>query len=444
MNIVILGAGSIGTFLATTLSQEGHNVIVIDRDPKTLEKIHRYADVATRSGSGTDWQLLEDLLDQAPDLFIALSSDDETNLIACMIAKNLGYPKTVARIRGDNYLDRSRLDFGRLFFVDHFIATELIVAHDIVKCILNPGNMAIEVFAHGAVQMRTVVIPKDWPYAGKKLSTLNLPDQLLVGLIYRNSLIFPHGHDVLLSGDEVTFIGETAAMDELWTLLDAPQKKVSSVAIVGGTSVAMHICTLLTERKVHVKIIEQDEKKCLELAQKLPEATVLNQNGTDLNFLMEEKIELSDVFVACTHSTETNVLAAALGKQAGCPEVVALISDTSFAPLLKTLSINYALSERVSISNRIHALLHSGGVISIASLYENQAKIFEVKVSSDSEIIGIPIADLGAQLPKNFLIALIENRGRIMIAKGNHILAPGDTVIILCSPEQISEVERLF
>lgn len=444
MNIVILGAGSIGTFLASTLSQEGHNVIVIDRDAKTLEKIHRYADVATRLGSGTDWQLLEDLLEQGPDLFIALSSDDETNLIACMIAKNLGYPKTVARIRGDNYLDRSRLDFGRLFFVDHFIATELIVAHDIVKCILNPGNMAIEIFAHGAVQMRTVVIPQNWPHAEKKLAMLNLPEQLLVGLIYRNSLIFPRGHDVLLPGDEVTFIGETAAMDELWALFDIPYKNVSSVAIVGGTPVAMHICSLLMERKIHVKIIEQDEKKCHELAQKLPAVTVLNQNGTDLNFLVEENIDRSDVFVACTHSNETNILAAALGKQAGCPEVVALISDSSFAPLLKTLSINYALSERMSISNRIHALLHTGSVISIASLYENQAKIIEVKVSSDSEIIGIPIADLASRLPKNFLIALIENRGRIMIAKGNHILAPGDTVIILCSPEQISEIEKLF
>jgi len=453
MNIVILGAGSIGSYLATTLSQEEHNVIVIDHNPKALEKLAQNADVATRLGSGTDWQLLEDLCELNPHLFIALSSNDETNLVACSIAKNLGYPKTVARIRQSNFLNHSRLDLSRLFFVDHFIGTELIVAQDIFKCLINPGNTAVENFAHGAVQMRTVVIPDHFRFTNKKISELDLHQNLLIGLIRRKisalntekeAMIFPRGNDILLSGDEITLIGETKVMLQLNALFGTSQKQIQSVVLAGGSSIALHTSKILQEQGIEVKVIEKDEETCQLMAQQLPHTTILNQDPTDLNFLISEKISHADAFVACTPSNETNILSAALAKQAGCEEVIALVSDTSYAPLLRRLGIFYTVSERVSITNRIHSIVHADSVLSIASLYENQAKILEIKVSSGSPIVGIPISDLAAHLPQDFLIALIENRGRIMIAKGNNILAPGDTVIVICNPKHVQELEKIF
>lgn len=446
MNIVILGAGSIGSYLASVLSEEGHNVIIIDRDQKTLEKIGRSADVATRLGSGTDWRLLEELADPSPDLFIAMSSDDETNLTACAIAKNLGYLKTVARIRQNAFLDHCRLDFGRLFYVDHIIGTELIVAHDIFKCIINPGNLAVENFAHGAVQMRTVVIPEGYSEAGKPLSQVNWKDNLLVGLIRRKkeSIIFPRGQDHLLPGDEATMIGETKVMHHLHEIFGTKKKTIRSVVLVGGSGVALHLTRLLEEQKIEVKIIEQDEQRCLRLAKLFPKTVILNHEGTDLDFLKEERVHLSDVFIACTQSHETNILAAALAKQAGCAEVVALVSDESYAPLLKKFDISYALSERASIARRIQLILHDDAVISVASLYDNQAKIMEVKISSDSHIVGSPISDISSSLPQNFLIAMIENRSGITIPKGSNVLAPGDTAIVICGPESVKDVEKFL
>lgn len=444
MNIVILGAGSIGSYLASALSQEEHSVIVIDKNPKTLEKLAGCADVATQLGSGTDWLLLEDLLDQAPDLFIAATNEDEINLVACTMAKNLGYPKTVARIRQNTYLNRSRLDFGRLFFVDHFIASHLLVAHDIFKCIMNPGNVSVENFAHGAVQMRTIVVPESWKFSGQKISQLELPTNLLIGLIRRDKVIFPKGNDQIFAGDEITVIGETKVMLELHKIFNIPKKSLKSVVIAGGSSIAEHVSHILEDQKIPVKIIEENEKICRNLADKLPHSVILNQDPTDLNFLAAEKIRYADAFVACTSSNETNILTAALAKQAGCEEVIALVTDASYAPLLRRLGIYYTVSERVSIFNRIHSILHADSVISVTSLYENQAKIMEIKVSADSQIVGVPIADLSSQLPQDFLIALIENRGRIMIAKGNNILAPGDTVIVICSPKHVQELEKIF
>jgi trk system potassium uptake protein TrkA len=450
MNIVILGAGNIGSYLAMILSQEEHNVVVIDRDPKALERLARSADVATRLGSGTDWRLLEDLTEISPDLFIAMSSDDETNLVACAIVKNLGYPKTVARIRQNSFLDHSRLDFGRLFFVDHILGTEMIVAQDLFKCLINPGNLAVENFAHGAVQMRTVIIPDNYDQIGRPLSQINISNNLLVGLIRRKlagekeSIIFPRGQDLLLPGDEATLIGETKVMHHLHEVFGLPKKTVRSVVLVGASGISIHLCQLLQEQNIDVKIIDQDEPKCQKFAKLFPSATILNHDGTDLEFLREERVQNGDVFVACTHSHETNILAAALAKQAGCDEVVAVVSETSFAPLLERLGISYTLSERASIAKRIHAILHDDAVVSVASLYDNQAKIMEVKISSDSGIVGSPISDLSSTLPQNFLIAMIENRSGVTIPKGSNVLTPGDTAIVICSPETVQEVEKIL
>lgn len=450
MNIVILGAGTIGSFLAATLAEEQHNVIVIDRDSKALERVGRSADVATRLGSGTDWRLLEDLTELSPDLFIAMSSDDETNLVACTIAKNLGYPKTVARIRQNAFLDHSRLEFSRIFCVDYLLGTELIVAHDLFKHIVNPGHLAVESFAQGSVQMKTVVIPDNFAHAGVPLSKIVLSDNLLVGLIKRKfngdkeSIIFPRGTDHLMPGDEATLIGETKTMHHLTEAFGISKKTIRSVVIVGGSGVVMHLCRLLEEQKIEIKIIEQDEAKCERLAKLFPFATILNHDGTDAAFLREERIENSDLFVACTQSQETNILAAALAKQAGCKQVLALVSEESHAPLLEQLGISHTLSERASIARRIHAILNDTAIVSVASLYENQAKIMEVKISPESGVVGSPISDLRSTFPKDFLIAMIENRSGVVIPKGTSVLAPGDTAIVICSPETIPEVERIF
>ncbi len=450
MNIVILGAGTIGSYLAAKLAEEEHNVIVIDRDPKALEKLSRCADVATRLGCGTDWRLLEELTEVSPQFFIAMSSDDETNLVACTIAKNLGYGKTVARIRQNAFLDHSRLEFGRLFFVDHLLGTELIVAHDLFKYIVNPSDLAVESFAHGAVQMRTVVIPREFQQAGVPLSQVNLNHSMLIGLIRRQvagkpeQIIFPKGEDHLLPGDEATLIGETHAMLRAGDFFGLPQEKIRSVILVGGSGVVVHLCRLLEEQKIKVKIIEQGEENCQKLARLFPFATILNHDGTDFAFLKEEGVENADLFVACTHSQETNILVAALARQAGCQQVLALVSEEGFAPLLQQLGISHTLSERASIARRIRSILQDASVVSIASLYENQAKIMEVKISSDSGIVGSPISDLNASFPPNFLLAAIENRSGVVIPKGSSVLTPGDTAIVLCSPEAIPDVEKIF
>ncbi len=443
MKIVILGAGTHGSYLASTLAEEEHDVIVIDQDPKALERVSRSADVATRLGSGTDWKILEELAELSPDLFIAMSSNDETNLVACTMAKNLGYPKTVARIRQNAFLDHSRLEFSRLFFVDHLLGTELAVAHELFKHIATPQNQVLEKFALGSVQMRTVVIPDDFKHVGVPLSDVKLDDHLLIGLIKRKEkLIFPKGSDHLQPGDEATLIGQAQVMHSISNFFGVSKTPVYSVVIVGGSGTTVHLCRLLQEQHIHIKVIEQDEERCQQLAKLFPKATILNHDECDFAFLQEEGIEKTDFFIASTASHETNILAAALAKEAGCKNVIALVSDESALPLLKRLGISNALSEKASLARHIHAIIENDSIVSIASLYNNQAQIMEIKISPESSLVGSPLSELNTSFPSDFLIAMIENRNGVMVPKGSSILTPGDTAIVICNPSCVNEIQK--
>lgn len=254
MNIVIVGAGGVGRYVAAMLAKEEHNVIMIDLDLKKLEKASWNIDVATRQGSGTDWQLLDDLLDLQPQFLIALTDVDETNLVACAIAKHLGYPRTIARIRDNRFLNRTRLDFANIFEVDYFIGPEILVANDILKYMISPGSLAVENFAHGAVQLRTLSIPDKWKKHSIPLSQLDFQKGVIVGLISREvdgvkQVIFPHGEDVILPGDEVTFIGETGVITEIHQYIGAPTKKIKSVVIVGGSMTGFNLAKLLEKKR---------------------------------------------------------------------------------------------------------------------------------------------------------------------------------------------------
>jgi trk system potassium uptake protein len=216
------------------------------------------------------------------------------------------------------------------------------------------------------------------------------------------------------------------------------------VVIVGGSGTTAHLCRLLEEQHIHIKIIEQDDAKCERLAKLFPKATILNHDSCDFAFLQEEGIEKADFFIACTESHETNILAAALAKEAGCSKVLALVSDESSLPLLKRLGISHVLSEKASLARQIHAIIENDSIISIAPLHNNQAQIMEIKISSESHLAGTPLSDLKASFPNDFLIAMIENRNGVTVPQGNSILTPGDTAIVICSPKSVSEMQKML
>jgi trk system potassium uptake protein len=457
MNIVIVGAGQTGRYISEILSKEDHNVLLVDINPKRLEQASWNSDIGTREGSGVDWQLLDNLLEYSPELLVALTDDDSTNLVCCSTAKNLGYPRTIARVRDNRYLNRTRLDFGRLFDVDDFISPELLVANEIYKFLISPESLRVESFAHGAVQLRTVVIPTTWRKSTIPLSDLELPKGMMVGLISRKKsqqhdymhsgaydVIFPHGKTYILPGDELTLIGETDVIGEAHSYFGVSQKTVKSVVIMGGSRTAVNLSKILENHGVAVRVIEIDRAKCETLSEDLPNATIINADGTNLEFLRSEKVGYADAFIVSTRRDEMNALAGLLAKEAGCDNVIIQLSNAGYGPIISRLGLEHTTSPRIIAGNRILRISLSTTLTSLVSLYEDQAEILEITVSSQSPITGIPIHELGAHLPEDFLIAVIQNRGRVMIAHGSRIISPGDTVIVISNPKHRHELKKIF
>lgn len=458
MHIVIVGAGNIGVHLAQIFSSLEYGIVLVDTNGDRLELVSRDLDVATRLGSGADWELLEELLELQPDMLVALTNHDEVNLVACSIAKQLGYPQTVARVRSDQYYKQGRLFFERMFNVDYLIGPERLTADSIANMILIPESINSESFAFGSVLMRTVKIPPRWRKEEiplMKRGEMELPEQMMVGLIQRHhsahshgrgyeELIFPHGHDVLKPGDEVTFIGEKHEVHHLHKFLGVSGKIPKSVVIVGGSLIGVNLARTLEEHGVRIRIIESDYQKCITLSQQLPYTTVIHHDGLDFRFLRSEKVGDAGVFVACTRNDEVNFLAGSMAKELGADRVIISLADTSYLPLINRLGITHAASPRINAANRILSIARERTIASMVSLYENQAEVMEVKVSIDSKIAGIPIRELGPELPKDFLIVVIQSRGRVFMANGTRVMSPGDTVVVISHPKHLNEIKQLF
>lgn len=449
MNIVIIGAGNIGLYMARVFSAQKENVFLIDINVDKLNEAAIHLDIATREGSGTDWQLLDDLMEMKPDLLLAMTDQDEVNLVACDIAKQLGYPRTICRVKDNRYLNRTRLDFARMFNVDYFISPELLVANDIYKYLICYNSLGFESFAHGALQMRTLQIPHDWLHSNKTLKHLHFTEGLMVGLINRMEngkakIIFPHGDDILLPDDKVTFVGERdaiAAIPEFFGLVSFP---IESVVILGGSVVGVHLSKLLHKRNVDVRIVDKDETRCQELARKLPFCRIIHHDGTDLDFLLSEKISQAGYVIACTQNDEINVLTALVAKRAGCEHVAIVLSDNRFVPLANQLGFVQIVSPQAVAAQHILSLAKSQTITSLVSLYNHEVEVLEIIVSMNCKIIGIPLSDASKMLPKDLLIVMIQNRGRVSIAKGDSIICPGDTVIVMCEAKSINELSKIF
>ncbi len=447
MNIVILGAGETGSHAASLLSQNGHNVTIVDQSASVLEKIGRESEISTLHASLSKMTFFETLFESKPDLLFAATGNDETNLVSCAIAKNLGFPKTAALIRSSDYLFHENLDLGRLFYVDYFLASELLTAQNLFKILIHSGDLAIENFAHGTIQMRTLVVPEQWDKGGVPLKELSLPEEFIIGLIRRKlqngeDLLFPRGDDRILPGDVITAIGETKAMTKAHEIFFIPEPAVRSVVLVGGSTSILHLARFLIEQHIHVRIIEKNYARCEEIADTLPQATIINRNGTDLSLLRAEKIGNADALVSGTKDDAANLLITALAKEAGCKRAIALISDSSIGSVLEKLGIIPAFSPKLNTANRLLSILSGKTILSITPTREDGAKIVELKIPPTSKIIGIPLSDLA--LPKDVLVAVIENKGRVMVGRGNRILSANDTIVVICDPRHVSHLQHLF
>ncbi|QKT03497.1 Trk system potassium transporter TrkA [Ectothiorhodospiraceae bacterium 2226] len=450
MKIVILGAGQVGSSLAAHLSSEANDITVVDLDARALQALQDRLDIRTLVGRASHPDVLRRAGADDADMVIAVTSSDETNMVACQVAYTIfRTPTKIARVRAADYTRHPELFAAEALPVDVLISPEQLVTDYIQRLIQHPGALQVLDFAGGKAQLVAVRAYYGGPLVGHELRTLrdHMPGvQTRVAAIYRRGrAIIPQGSTVIEADDEVFFIAARkhirAVMSEL-RRLDKPNKRI---IIAGGGNIGKRLAQAL-ENDYQVKIIDHNTTRTLAIAEELEKTIVLLGEAADADLLVEENIENTDVFCALTNDDENNILSAMLAKRLGARKVMALINRGAYVDLVESGDIDIAISPQQATIGTLLAHVRRGDVVMVHSLRRGAAEAIEAVAHGDprsSKVVGRAIDEL--KLPYGTTIGAIVRDNEVVIAHHDTLIQADDHVILfVVDKKQIREVERLF
>jgi len=446
MRILIVGAGAVGFHLAQHLSEEGHDIVLVDQDPERVSNVQDQLDIMAIAGNGASLHTLERAGIAQADLLTAVTNVDEVNIIACMSALQYEVGVKVARVSNPEYLDES-LPFGSVQRgVDVMINPELECARETFQLLQSKAATELAYFAAGKVQLIGLRVQAEAPVVGKTLmevSGMVKDRRFLTAAIARDGrTIIPRGDDHFEAGDQVYIIGESRQMPKVLELAGYRDFKLRRVMIAGGGRQAVYLAQILQEHDIDCTIIEADRARCVKLAEQLDKALILHGNATDMELLEMEGVEALDGFVVFTGSDDTNMLASLLAKSQGVPKVVSLISRIEYIPLVSRVGIDAAVSPRLSAVNTILKYVRRGVVLSVAALRGIEAEVIEFSVRPGSKLASRTLAEI--DFPKNSLVGAVIRDEEVIVPSGQLSLLQGDKVAILALPDAVAALEKMF
>ncbi len=446
MRIMIVGAGEVGYYLSETLSIEGHEVVLVDRDQERVRRLEKMLNVMTVVGNGASAQTLEQGGIEQTDLFIAVTDIDEVNLVSCILSREYGVKKRVARVRNEEFLSPgSPLNEQRLG-LDLLINPDRVMAEEIMR--ISDLSEAFEFidFAGGQVALLGYRVREGNPTCGITLEELRdlrgMYDFVIAAIVRGNRTIIPRGRDIIEPGDSLYLIARRVEIAAVEYLLNFTSHAPKRVFIVGGGRVGSLVARHMESKKIDVRLVEVDALRCQKLSETLEKTMVLNFSGLEAQELIEEGIGEADLVVAVTGSDTTNILSSLLAKHHGAAKCITRIHRPDFIPLLGKLGIDVALSPRLLVASTIVRFVRRGAILSVATLLGTDAEVMELVVPDKSAFRGTPIKDLDFPLQAN--IGAVVRSGLVIIPTGDTILQPGDDVVVFCMREAVPEVEKLF
>jgi len=456
MNIVILGAGQVGSSLAELLANENNDVTVVDLDTTHLQRLQDRLDIRTVGGHASHPDILEQAGLEDADMLIAATQDDETNILACQIAHILYKTTTkIARVRSRSYLDRPEL-FSRQHNtdslpIDVLISPEALVTDYILQLIEYPGSLQVIDFAKGKVRLIAVRAYPGSILAEKRIKEIKdyLPKDVetrIVAIYRQNQVVMPTGDVTIEPGDEVFFLAEPKYINLIVEDLRRHKERPSrNIMIAGGGNVGYRLAKKLEEDH-QVKLIDRNIHQARQVAEALDKTIIIHGDVADKDILLEENIDEIDLFVAVTDSDEANIISGMLAKKLGVRRVIALVNKQSYTELIQLNSIDVAISaDQITTSHLLH-YMRQGDTVQAASLRRGAAETMEVIAhgSKDtSEVIGRKIGEI--KWPKDITIGCIIRQDKVIIAHRNLVVQAEDHVILfLTDPHSAPNVAKMF
>ncbi|EGS33426.1 Trk system potassium transporter TrkA [Veillonella sp. oral taxon 780] len=440
MKIVVVGAGKVGYSLAQRLAQDQHDVYVIEKNGDRIKNLENNLDVNLVQGNGSSIALLQEIGIEDIGMLIAVTDSDEVNMLACMLGKAAGIPKTIARVRDTEYENGTNAVIRDRLGIDLFINPEMVTAQEIYKVLKTPAALDVEDFASGAVRLVEFKIRNNLHVTGIPLRKLELPPNvLIVGIMRGSDMIIPHGKSTLEYLDNVFFLGAKESIDKVEVWLNEVSRPTQRVVIIGAGLIGRHLTLLLEADGYDVKVIEKDLDRCEQLAALVSRSIVIHGDGTDVDLLQAEEISDNDVIICLTDDDKLNLLVALLAKHLGVPKTFVRVGRLEYITLMEQVGIDVVFSPRLLTSGQILRLIREGeNLINISTFEGSKAEAIEISITNRSNLMNQYLKDL--KFPGKSLVGAVVRDNRTIVPKGDTQLLEGDHIVIFTLPEYVNKL----
>jgi len=448
MRIIIAGAGEVGFHLAKLLSYESQNITLIDSNKESLTYADSHLDIKVLKGDATSISVLRDAKVEISDLVIGVTSSETTNITLCLLAKQMGCKKTIARISNIEFIDnREMIKFSEMG-IDELISPEELAATEIQLLLNQSAFFDTYEFEEGALIMVGVVLPKGAPFIGKTVKDAAdiFPElhfmPIAMQRVGTQYTLMPRGDTVFKDNDQVYFVTDRKGVDELYKLTGKKREEIKNVMILGGSKVGFNTARDLCAKKFNVKLIEKNKEKAFEISDSLANALVINGDGRNVELLEEESLESMDAFIAVTGNSETNIMSCLMARSKNIKKTIALVENMDYFQLSQSIGVDTLINKKLLAANNIFRYIRRGEVVALTRLNNLNAEILEFEVKATSRVNGKVIREI--EFPGSAIIGGIVRDGIGNIALGDFRIQAGDRVVVCCLPDSISKIERLF
>ncbi len=448
MRIIIAGAGEVGYHLAKLLSYESQDITLIDCNKDNLAYADTHLDIRVIRGDATSINILKEARVDSADLVITVTSSETTNITICVLAKQLGCKRTIARISNTEFIDnQEELRFKDLG-IDELISPEKLAAAEI-KLLLDQSafNDSYE-FEDGALTMVGTTLQRTAPFVGKSVKeAANIfPELHFVPIAIQRFgtqyTLIPRGDTLFKEGDQVYFITSKGGVEELYKLIGKIKEEIKNVMILGGSNIGIKTSNDLCQNRFNVKLIEKDKSKAFELADDLPNALIIYGDGRNVELLEEEGVYDMDAFIAVTGNSETNIMSCLVAKSKNIRKTIALVENMDYFQLSQSIGIDTLINKKLLAANNIFRHIRKGEVVDMTRLNNMNAELLEFIVKRTSHVCGKKVKDL--DFPRSAIIGGVIREGEGLIALGDFKIQEGDRVVVCSLPRSINKVERMF
>lgn len=445
MKIVIAGAGEVGRHLARMLSGGSHDITVIDIDPALLEDVAGQADVAIIEGDATTFGVLKKASVRKADLFLAVTAQENINIISATLAKQLGAKKSIARIDNNEYLEPNNKEIFLNMGIDYLFYPEKVAAQEVINLLGHTSTSEYVDFSGGKLALVVYKLEKSSPLIGKTLIESTDDTSRLryrtVAITRGDETIIPRGSDKFLEGDNVYVIAIREAMGEVMAYSGKKNVDVRSMMILGGSRIGVRVAAEL-QKEVDVKLIEYNRDKAYKLAEYLDDTLIIHEDGRNIDVMIEEGLPGMDAFVAVTGRSETNIITAMLAKKMGVKKVIAEVENLTYINLAESIGIDTIINKKLAAASYVFRFTNSTDVQAIKYLTGSEAEVVEYIAKPNSPATKASLRDL--DFPAGATIGGLVRGDEVLIAVGDTTIQAYDRVVVFALPEAIAKTGKFF